>query len=72
MNKRYIDMNYTEIKELLKTTPDKSRDGLASRICFAISLNCIPLSVQKELQFQHLDVADALYEIREEEGIRWL
>jgi len=67
MNKRYIDMNYTEMKELLKTAPDKSRDGLADRICFAISLNCIPLSVQQELQFQHLDVTDALSEIRKEE-----
>ena len=67
MNKGYIDMNYTEMKELLKTEPDEYRDGLASSICFAISLNCIPFSVQQELQFQHLDVTDALREIRVEE-----
>ena len=66
-NKRYIHMNKTEIKEVLKSTPAYLREGVVNSICFAISLNSIPFSVQRELQFEHLDVTDAMREIRVEE-----
>jgi hypothetical protein len=66
-NKRYIHMNYTEMKEVFKSTPAYLREGVANEICFAISLNSIPFSVQRELQFDENDVARAMREIREEE-----